>query len=113
MPDDDSSELTRADFIVQYLNDLARGELRALDEYYQRYPGFEDVIASEWRRLQEARLAGGITPPPPESDSAETAPGAPRQPPEPTRVTSLGRYRIERELGRGVQGTVFRAWDTS
>jgi formylglycine-generating enzyme required for sulfatase activity len=110
MAGDASPDLDRDDFIVQFLNDLARGELKTLEEYYQRYPGHEDVIASEWRRLR--RLA---------DDDSVTGAGRPSDPtipetepaPAKTRATALGKYRIERELGGGSQGTVFLAWDTA
>ena len=80
------------------------GAGRAADreEYYQRYPGSRTLIASEWRRLtpgarrRRSRARSlRVRPARRSRRIRRRAPG------------SLGKYRIERELGRGAQGTVF------
>jgi formylglycine-generating enzyme required for sulfatase activity/predicted Ser/Thr protein kinase len=103
MPDETDSDLQREEFIVLFVADRDRGRLRSEEEYCRLYPGAEQVIAREWRRLQD--LYGGA------STVAGPLPPAPESPPE--RTWSLDRYRVERELGHGGQGSVFLAWDTT
>src|SRR5262245_53935839 len=95
MPPD--AEVIRSDFICLFMADLERGSLRTEAEYLRLYPGHESIVAEEWDRLREACAPGRPFAPAP----------APRRAPR-----MLGFFRIERELGRGGQGTVYEATDT-
>ena len=88
-----------ADFIVLFVADLERGRCEARREYLDLYPGCEAIVARNGTPPRvPARRRGRARP------RAELAAATPRK---------LGTYRIERELGRGAQGTVFHALDTS
>ena len=83
-------------FLRGYVSDRAAGVERGLEAYQALYPGFEELVASEYARLQ--------------ADIEDERPEVPW-----THLPAgrkLGHYEIERELGRGGQGTVFLARDT-
>ena len=101
MADGSRCDAASDEFVTLYVADRDEGRIRDEADYLRLYPGCEDVISREWRRL-EALLAGDE--PPPEAAAPARAPSRPAE---------LGRYRIERELGRGAQGTVFLALDTN
>ena len=102
MSDEAKAEDARDDFVVLFISDRDQGVPRTEAEYRSLYPGFEDVVSEELRRLV-GKAAAGVEPP------AAPASDGPRPH---HHAWTLDRYRIERELGRGGQGTVFLAFDT-
>jgi formylglycine-generating enzyme required for sulfatase activity len=103
MRDEAGADRAREDFIVLFFSDRDRGAIRTEEAYRALYPDFEDVISSELRRLGgKASEAAAAEPAAEPSREARPAPHA----------WQLDRYRIDRELGRGGQGTVFLAFDT-
>ena len=79
-----------AAFAHQYWIDQAEGNPKSLKTYLSLFPGQENGIAQEYLRLQKtASRSTGEDP-----------------------VTFIGPYKIERELGRGGQATVYLATDT-
>ncbi|MCA8949890.1 MAG: SUMF1/EgtB/PvdO family nonheme iron enzyme [Planctomycetes bacterium] len=74
-------------FLSELLADRAGGTTRSLADYQVRFPGFADRIAAEWQRLHSRDRPAGDT------------------------AVGPGGYRIQRELGRGGQGTVYLARD--
>src|SRR5262245_41733156 len=102
MREDGAAGQARDEFVVLYVSDRDRGQTRSEQDYRRIFPGFEDVISAEWRRLEDhfssaEKALEGASP-----VSRERADGPPL----------FGRYRIERELGCGGQGTVYLALDT-
>src|SRR5262245_34175522 len=96
-------DLAREEFIVLYVADRERGIVRTEADYLEMYPGCEPAISEEWTRLH--RIFDGAAKPAP-SPAPESLSQS-----RPSRPWSLDRYRIDRELGRGAQSTVFLAWD--
>jgi serine/threonine protein kinase/tetratricopeptide (TPR) repeat protein len=90
-----------ADFHALYVLDERNGRLRAVDEYQRRFPGFEEVV-----RTQYAFLSGDLDAA--QVDLLQTAEWAPSDV-EVDRSRGLGPYRLLRRLGRGAQGTVYLA----
>lgn len=98
------SDRAREDLIVLYFADRDRGAVRSDRDYLALYPGCESVIARELERLRACSAAA--------PEAAGGLPAEGRSSARPARPWMLDRYRIDRELGRGGQGTVFLAFDT-
>ena len=81
-----------AAFLQRYLEDERRSATKSLSFYQGLYPGHEELIAREFRALDtETEPTDGS-----ESSSSQR----------------LGRFHIERQIGRGGQGVVYEATDT-
>jgi serine/threonine protein kinase/WD40 repeat protein len=87
-------------FIATYVEDLHRNRVRPLVDYQALFPGHETTIAREYRLLEEDDLG--------DAGPGTTAGG--HDPAEDPRQT-IGRYQIQRKLGRGGQARVFLAHD--
>ena len=81
-----------ATFLARFVADEDAGGARPLASYQAMFPGFEDVIASEYAGLMEESGEGPRTP-------------------DRTGPENVGPYRILRELGRGGQSVVYLAED--
>ncbi|MEZ6197698.1 MAG: hypothetical protein R3F20_18565 [Planctomycetota bacterium] len=85
-----------------YLVDLEVGECRSEADYRALFPGHEDAISEQLARFDEVSTRSAI-----DGERIAAAPvgfsGAPGE--------KLGRYRIQREIGRGGQAIVYQAED--
>lgn len=90
--DDSLDGALRLDFLLQYLADQDRGQVRTLDEYVALYPGHRKTIVDAY-----AIATAPID---------EPAPASPQGVPP-----RIGPYRPLRELGRGGQAIVWLARD--
>lgn len=95
-------------FLATYVEDMRRNRVRPLVDYQALFPGHETTIAREYRLLEEDELGDSPT------EGAEPDQGAREQVEGDLETGShqtIGRYRIQRELGRGGQARVYLAHD--
>lgn len=78
-------------FFEAFARDQEAGELRSLEEYQAKWPGYEELIAEEFASAMSDFHADA------EIESAATG--------------KVAQYRIDSEIGRGAQGIVYRAHD--
>jgi serine/threonine-protein kinase len=75
---------------------------------------YRDVSARLKRLMDADRAKAKTTPPPPAPAAPVLRPNPPAQPvPEGQELQHLGRYHLEREIGRGAMGTVYLGRDTA
>ena len=86
---------TLLDFSLMLREDIDSGNVRAVEYYQGRFPGYEEEIKSEFNSIHG------------EAETALEEP-VPHDPSD----RSIGSYKIEGELGRGGQATVYTARDT-
>jgi serine/threonine protein kinase len=96
----DGKDITQAvidALLTRMIEDQQLGDLPPVEHYLALFPGYEDVVAREYRAL----TPGGI------SGHAPSEESIPRDIEE-----RIGPFEVVRELGRGAQACVFEARDT-
>ena len=97
---DGDSEEALFDFSVMLLEHLGSGEVRPMEYYQARFPGYEDEVAAEYAAIchvSPTELQGSVDMMAPEARYLGDL--------------RIGNYLVERELGRGGQATVYSAKD--
>lgn len=89
-------------FLTTYVEDMRLDRVRPLVDYQAMFPGHETTIAREYHLLEEDELGDS----PMESEERERGEGDLAESHE-----TIGRYLIQRELGRGGQARVYLAHD--
>tara|TARA_R110002096_G_scaffold14899_7_gene52595 strand:+ start:409 stop:3156 length:2748 start_codon:yes stop_codon:yes gene_type:complete len=105
-----------AAFLKQVFEDQLRGEERGLPGYQRLFPGHEDAIAEEFRRLQdgEESLDGHASLVAPlRDDLVDDVPDNAGDDQAVMHGAAADRYQDEQEIARGGMGTVYRVWDPS
>lgn len=82
----------QVDFLLRLRADQAAGVVRPLREYLQAYPEHEAEIAAEYLQVRALDASA--------AQQRQTAV-----------ARHVGRFRLDRELGRGGEGTVFLAYE--
>ncbi|MAG58363.1 MAG: hypothetical protein CMJ83_18910, partial [Planctomycetes bacterium] len=77
-------------FLERYLSDRQKGLERSLEDYVAQFPAFRETIELAWSELHPSSGSGS----------------------EPEDEGGFGRFEIQKQIGRGGQGVVFRAVDT-
>lgn len=127
--------LARAnDFLRAYLDDLDRGETRSLEQYVGMHPECADVLPRLWQELHDRAATSSLEQPDAAAISRLSAVGSDLSacpssiaelveqtfheierhdlgPNAPTATVDIPGYRLFEEIGRGGQGSVFRAHD--
>ena len=109
-------------FLQRCLEDHARGELRTLAEYQAEFPGFEDAVAREYERFEQAQAGDELGPQGSVFDAMSEHFGADPDPeihlgekdgcePESRLGGATRRYRVMGEVARGGFGTILRVWE--
>ncbi len=97
---DGDSEEALFDFSVMLLEHLGSGEVRPMEYYQARFPGYEEEVAAEYSAIchvSPTELQGSVDLMGPEARYLGDL--------------RIGNYLVERELGRGGQATVYAAKD--
>ena len=92
------------DFTLMLMGDLEKNVIRPVEHYQARFPGYDKEISAEFISISRPKLAQAET----GEDGDSSGPSTPGNP----GGLKIGRFSIERELGRGGQAAVYAARDT-
>ena len=92
------------DFTLMLMGDLEKDLIRPVEHYQARFPGYDKAIAAEFTSISRPKL----TPTGTGADGDSSGPSTPGV----SEGLKIGRFSIERELGRGGQAAVYAARDT-